>query len=285
MNDGILDIDHVTCVVADPDAAGRQLQALGFSVAPLSVMATAGVANRLVLFEPATVGVANFIELMGIVDRERLPATLLPHLEGERGHRWLVLSGPDAAASVAALRQRGYGLGEPLPIRRELRLESGEVLRIAFDVAMPIEAPLPFNFCQYRTLEHYLHPSLLRHANGARSLTGLLCRSQQPEALLGYFETLFGRPRREHGDGLASVSPAALELLVATDAAWHDWLATALPAQRLHPHQVFGCRIRVDDLAATAAWFAAHGVAGHACRLGLAVAAPVAELGLLVFHQ
>jgi len=55
----IPDIDHLMCGVSDPQKAGETFEKLGFTVSPLSVIPSFGLANRCVLLTPRTTDRGN----------------------------------------------------------------------------------------------------------------------------------------------------------------------------------------------------------------------------------
>jgi hypothetical protein len=282
MKYGIEDIDHIVSAVADAESAGSRLTAMGFTVTPLSVMNNVGVANRLVLFKPMSASAANFIELMGVTDPHALIEPLRPFLRDAGGYRWIVLSGPDAAATYEQLtQQRTYPFGKPIPVQRDWALPSGEVLHIAFNVMMPIDAPIPFNFCEYRTLQHYVRPEFLDHANGAETLSAILCCAEQPEKRLSFFEALFGARRKPVAAGIDAVTPGHVKLMVGGLAAWQDVLRTSVDP----PHGLFACRIKVRDLTQTAAYFRRSGFAAARSELGLLLRSPLDDGTYFLFHD
>jgi hypothetical protein len=244
-----------------------------------------GVANRLVLLRPQSAGTANFIELMSIVDEGKLPESLKLHLLGGKGYRWMVLSGPDAAVTFEELHRHGYPFAPPIPVERDWILPSGEVLHLAFNVMMPIQAPIPFNFCAYRTLEHYLRPEFLSHANGAQTLSALFCQSEQPAECLGYFEALFGCSRRSFGNGLYAVTPNRIDLVIGTPSQWQQLSGHRPPISPTSPHMLVGCSIRVQDLEETERYLLRKGFMPRRTAIGLLVDSPLGDHSTLAFHS
>lgn len=284
MKYGIQEIDHVVSVVRDSEDAGRRLSNIGFTVTPLSIMGSVGLANRLVLFSPQSSGVANFIELMGIVDEGKIPPSLRPYVRGKKGFHWIVLSGPSAAAVFEQLNHGGYAAPTPMRIERDWCLASGEVLHLAFNVMMPIEAPIPFNFCEYRTLQHYVRPEFLTHANGAETLTGILCQSEQPDECLNYFEALFGNARRPLGNDLCVVTPNRVDLIVGSPSAWERVFGRRLAAAQDSPHRLIGCRIKVRNLSETRSYLRDKGLTPDHSAVGLLLDSPLGDDTWLAFH-
>lgn len=282
---GIDDIDHVVAAVDDAYSAGESFARMGFTVTPLSLLHNVGVANRLVLLRPPSRGVANFFEVMSPLPGRPVAPGLRSHLVGSSGYRWIVLSGADAARTHRDLVHNGYSFAPPVEVKRDWQLSDGEVLHVAFDVLLPTDAPLPFNFCAYRTLEHYLRPELLTHPNGARSMTEILCMVDEPEPFLSYFERLFGAARRRWFRGIDAVTPGGVALLVGDQASWQANIGRVTRPQRAGDCTVLGCRVAVDSLRETRALLRDAGFASEECELGLRVASPLQDETSLFFYQ
>lgn len=196
MSYGLLEIDHLLTAV-DLDESESAYERLGFTLTPISVITDIGVANRLALFRPLTPGAANFIELMDVIDESRAVGTAMGELlSGSPGIRSMVLCSPDAQHSYATLARDGFGFSAPIDIERQWELPDGEVLQPSFRVTLPIDAPLRFNFVQYRTLHYYVRPAWLEHENGAMHLTRVFALSSDPQSAIRYFERVFGAQAR-----------------------------------------------------------------------------------------
>lgn len=248
MSYGFLEIDHVLCA-ANPSEGREQYERLGFNLTPISIIESMGIGNRLILFPALTPGAANFIELMGVVDPWRVAAgPMADILSGPPGVRSMVLCSPDAQYSYETLSRDGYPFAPPLDIEREWRLPEGEVLRPSFRVALPIAAPLQFNFCQYRTLHYYLRPEWLEHSNGALHLTRVFALSAEPGVVASYYERVFST-RARVTQGLQELGPGRCLLTIGDRRS----LAALLP-QRWLPEQrgsatYIGFEVRVRSLA------------------------------------
>ena len=245
MRNGIAEMDHLMTAVADPDAAGRDYERLGFTLTPLSVIHEMGLSNRLILFDPLTPDSGNFIELMAVHDAARANPQMRAFLAGPAGTRSMVMASPDADAARAELDRNGYAPGPVHRLARVWELPSGERLDVSFDVLLPIAAPFTFNLCRHRTLQHYLRQEWRQHANGARSLVAVYGVASDPKAAIGYFEALFGRPARQTALGALAVAAAAVELQIFSP----DQFADAFGLARTEGYAGFA--IRVGDLAAT----------------------------------
>jgi len=245
MNHGLIEIDHLLTSVEDPVAAGTSFERMGFTVTPLSRTESMGIMNRLVLMTPVQDGTANFIELMGMSDPARTHPEMRALLAGPEGTRSMVLATLDAQASVDELRIDGYEVARPVSLERKWRLPDGKVLDVAFDVIMPIEAPLLFNACRYRTREHYVRPDWLAHRNGALRMTAVLCCAEDVRAAAAYYSKLFGCAPRPIPSGGLEIMPANVSLRLHEARSVRDRFPGAAPRA---PTGYFGYRIQVRDL-------------------------------------
>jgi hypothetical protein len=225
VKNGISEIDHLLTKVQQPDQAGAYFEHLGFTVTPISQIESMGLCNRLVLFEPLTKGSANFIELMGVTQHEKMPPGMADLLHGPQGVRSMVMTTPDAHAARAELLSNGYPMGEVHHIARDWVLPDLR-LQVEFDVLLPVPAPFAFNLCRYFTLQHYIRPEWTGHANGIRHLEAVYCVSTEPRKDLQYYETLFG-VTATGSDGLGwTVSPGQVQLTVLSLQAWEQTFGT-----------------------------------------------------------
>ncbi len=249
-------IDHLMTKVDSPREAGDWFERCGFSVTPYSEIDAMGLCNRLVLFDPGRPGLANFVELMGVLPDRPVQPAMNQLLAGPAGPRSMVMVSQDAHATRDELLRRGFAPGPVHSVQREWVLP-GERLHLAFDVLLPMPAPLPFNVCRYHTLQHYLRPQWLKHPNGARSMAAVLGVVDDVAQAAQFYETLLGAPARDAGPGHAVVvqGPAALELL---DAAAYARLTGSTV---LRQPGLAGYRLRCDDARATAGWFERAGAA------------------------
>ena len=219
MKNGILEIDHLLTKVEQPELAGVHFERLGFTVTPLSPIESMGLCNRLVLFAPLTSGSANFIELMGVSDSQRLPPSMAQLMQGPPGIRSMVMVTPEAHAARAELVQSGYPFGEVHHVSREWVMPD-ERIQVEFDVLLPVPAPFAFNVCRYFSLQHYTRPDWTLHANGIRNLEAVYCIAHQPKQAVRYYEDLFGAPAIGSDAQGWSVSPGQVALTVFSPESW-----------------------------------------------------------------
>jgi hypothetical protein len=209
MANGILDIDHVMCQVADTEQARTTFERLGFRASPRSSIANGGVANRLLMFTPKGDGVANFIELMQVEDRGRLESQMADVLAGAPGIKSLVNALDDADTARSGHTAAGFAMLDVWPKERTWRLPSGEELLFAFRVLLPAphQVPLMFNGVEYLTLHHYLRPEFQRHPNGALRWTRVsaVIDDDRLDDAVAVYERLYGSSA-ERGDGQATIA-------------------------------------------------------------------------------
>lgn len=259
MTYGFFEIDHLLASAVDPYRGGDQYERLGFTVTPISIIESLGVGNRLVLLRPLTDGTAAFFECMGVVDPEHVAPAMASLLDGHEGIRSMVLASSDVDASREKLLIDGHTCDPPIDVEREWELPSGEVLRPAFRVTLPVEAPLRFNFCSYRTLHLYLRDAWLRHDNGARHLTDVFAVAHDAASVAGYFERIFASSAARE-NGIHSVGPGRVRLRIGDRASLQrflpgEWLPAAGDAAR---YAGFG--VEVESLPALRALLDGRGV-------------------------
>jgi hypothetical protein len=158
-------IDHLLTYVRDGAEAATTFSKLGFTLSPVSHIEAMGITNQMVLFAEAAPGCANFIELMSVADRARLPPPMASLLSGEERVKSMVLATPDAARCHAHLTGLGMPFAPPLHVRREWVLEGGSSVYPEFDVLLPQDAGLTFNACRYHDVDLYRRPEWTQHAN------------------------------------------------------------------------------------------------------------------------
>ena len=240
-------IDHLLTHVESLDDAADLFHRMGFQLSPVSHIEAMGVVNRVVLMRPGVRDSANFIELMSVRDRSRLPASMAPVLSGPSRIGSMVL----AAADIEALPRRIAAAGlHPAPItrvRREWAIPGEQSVFPEFDVMLPVEAPLRFNACRYENVELYRRSDWLAHPNGARRFSAVFAVAPDPQQLR-FFESILGIPARElQGGGLCFCDGhVRFEILTAAEAAARvgiEHCTTPGP-------QYLGYEIEVDDLRA-----------------------------------
>lgn len=250
-----LQIDHLMNKVDSPQDAGAWFERCGFTVTPLSLIGSMGLSNRLVLFEPSLAGCANFIELMGVVPGAQVHPGMGQLLAGDEGMRSMVLVSQDAEASRVLLAGDGFAPGEVHHVTRQWELPD-ESLDLAFDVLLPIAAPLMFNVCRYYTLQHYLRPQWLLHPNGVQRIDSVLGVVEDLAGVAALYERIFGMAPAQLAPGHLLLEPGAISLELFTASAY------AAAGGGHHPAGFAGYRLACQEIHETAAWFDRAGVNG-----------------------
>lgn len=252
-----LQIDHLMNKVDSPQDAGDWFERCGFTVTPLSVIDSMGLCNRLVLFEPDYAGCANFIELMGVIPGAAVQTAMAELLNGKDGSRSMVLMSKDAKVTHAQLKQRGFEPDQVHHVTRQWVLPN-ETLDLAFDVILPMPAPLTFNVCRYYTLQHYLRPLWLKHKNGVLRISSVMGVVQDVMQAAAYYERLFGLKPRTVSHGHVLFEPGAIALELFSKDTYSESGGTAGTATGFS-----GYKLACVDPKETKAWFADAGVDGE----------------------
>lgn len=279
MNSGISALDHLLCAVEHAQTAGDDFEKLGFTVTPISRIERAGVENRLVAFRPAATGVANYIELMGVIDRSRLPDALSWLLVGPASARCLMFGSDDAARTREALVERGLAPEPMHSYQRDWTLASGEVLQVAFDVVEPMRAPFAFGVCRHRTLHHYTRPEFTQHPNGAERILAVYLVSDQPKEDGAFYEELLGEPLDHVGDG-ASLGRREVALHFMTASTYSKRFPGAAVRPGIAGYQV-GCRSQSE----TARYLAHAGIQASPAETGFYVGSAATHGQLVHFTE
>ena len=206
-------IDHLLTYVDDLEGAATLFRRMGFTLSPVSHIAAMGISNYLVLMTPVKSGFANFIELMGIQDRTKLPAQMRPLLSGPQAIKSMVLAASDIQTAHHAIAGEGFNVSSPVHVKREWVVGPGESVFPEFDVILPFSAPLTFNCCRYFNVELYLRPEWLVHANTAKGIRSVLAIAKDPAALVKTFAAIFSEPLSE-ASGMARVMSGGVELVI-----------------------------------------------------------------------
>lgn len=228
--------DHLVLPVSGLDAARERLTRLGFTVAPNGVHPF-GTANCCVFLADAT-----FLEPLAVVDaavagREAGAGNVFVRHDrdfrarnGEEGLSAVVYGTENAEEDHARFADAGMSAGDILNFAREFATPDGGRDRAAFRLAFARPAQAPD--CLFFAVERVVVPevdrsALLRHANGATGIAGVLMTAPRPAALAGFLEQVTGTTAQIAAEGVVLRS-AAFELRVLTPAAFAA--QTGLPA-------------------------------------------------------
>jgi Glyoxalase-like domain len=234
-------LDHLLTKVSDSHAAGQWFEARGFTVSPVSIIASMGIQNRLVLFNSGVAGTANFIELMAIQPGAQVQDAMGRLLSSADGTRSIVLVTEDAHACASHLSALGFAPGEVHHVQRKWELP-GETLDLEFDVLLPIQAPLKFNVCKYFTLQHYLRDEWTTHANGVSHLSAIHGVVKAAEHAAETFARVLGRVPEKVTVGHHKIVSEAVSLHVFESAAYEEF------SGKLRPEGIVGYALESKNL-------------------------------------
>jgi hypothetical protein len=209
-------IDHCFSLVADLDAAAAQFAALGFTISPRGMHSEAkGSANHTIMFPD------DYYEILGLLRPTPLNAPRYQMLE-ERGEGLHAIACriDDARAAEDALGKLGIATHSLSDFDRPVDLPGGGQGIAAFSTLSfaPDEVPFGMVFmCQHRSRETVWLPDLLKHANTACGLAGIVAQSDTPEADAQAFARLWADGTVEPTEGgsivLTGANSAPLTLL------------------------------------------------------------------------
>jgi hypothetical protein len=185
-------LDHVGYFVADLEAAGRQLERLGFQVSPLNVQCNAnergallptGTSNRLALLD------RGFIEGLAATGQTPLADRLREAIARYQGLHLIALTHADTGAQRSRLTKAGFAMQGIVNLRRRVATPEGE-RQMAFSVlrtepGQMAEGRVPMLTNQTPDLLWTL--GAMTHENRVDALTGLLiCVGDPAEAASRY---------------------------------------------------------------------------------------------------
>lgn len=196
---GELTLDHSGHFIAEEAAARRALEALGFSVTPLS----AQVAPDPETGEARLTGTGNICVMLGQGYLEFLLHTadtalgreFRAALERRAGLHLAAFGSIDAAADHARLTAAGVAMRPLVYFSRMVATPEGEE-RAAFTVARLAEGAMPEGRVQIVTHHNpgaLWQPRWMTHPNGARALRGLVVSAPDPEEARARFARVLGQ--------------------------------------------------------------------------------------------
>jgi catechol 2,3-dioxygenase-like lactoylglutathione lyase family enzyme len=212
MRNGITGIDHTLVGVRDLETARILWERLGFATSARGKHMGWGTANYCIMFPD------DYIELLGIVDPAQFTNNLDKFLETREGLVGLAFATESGDQTAAALAARGLHPAAPRDLARQLELPEGTVLpRFKLVFLPPEETPALSSFvCQHLTPEFLRRPEWLDHPNGAIGLAGATVIVDDPAALVGRYERLFGPARVNTTDDIVSVHAGRHRLVFCT---------------------------------------------------------------------
>ncbi len=239
------DIDHVMLISRDLAQARSVYERMGFTVTPLTSHPH-GTANHLILFQ------RDFIELLGVVDLERLDAhsaAAQVFLQIREGLAAVALPTSDAKRDREALLRRGLEPSDLYSFDRPVTLPDGRETRAVVDTVWAPEpsAPLVQTFLsRQHVAEAIWVPEWQAHPNGASAIAWLTLVADDPAAALeSHFAAFLDAEVLRGARGRRSfATPRGEVRILGPD----DYLATyGAPAEATRPY-IAGVGIRVIDL-------------------------------------
>ncbi|MGE0715388.1 MAG: VOC family protein [Alphaproteobacteria bacterium] len=279
-------IDHLAHWVPDEAAASARLEALGFTLAPLSHQVTragpdappvsAGTANRTIMLQQ------GYIEILTTTGDTPNARTLQKGMARYVGVHLIAFGLADPDATSARLTTAGF---EPLPVvrlEREIETESGAPGHVRFRVLRVAPEAMPegrIQFCKHLTPENMWQGRWLDHANGATGLASILIAVPDPDETTARLGRFLGRAATTRADGARQWSLERGSLVV-TDAAGATRLTgAAVPTTPC----MAAYALTVADLGATGAHLQRNGIPGAVAGDALTVDAGPAVGGRIAF--
>lgn len=230
---GSLFLDHVSHFVPDLAAAARALEALGFTVTPVSEQRTqdgpAGTANVCVMLEH---GYLEFLApTADTPNAQRLRATMQRY----PGVHLCCFGTPDAEGEHRRLADHGFA---PQPIV-DLQRETAEKQTAKFKVVRAAPEKMPegrIQFVQHLAPEAIWRPQYLGHTNTVVKLACVFVVARDAaddSARWAEFAALLPRHVGETAGGYVHLPTARGHVLVGARANWQELLGEAPPAPAL----------------------------------------------------
>jgi Glyoxalase-like domain len=283
-----LDLDHAGLFVPDMDAAAAALQAMGFTLTPLTPQRTAppcpgeppapaGMANRCIMLA------GGYIEVLVAEEGADTPVArqLRAALDRHTGLHLIAFGTADALAERRRLDEAGYAPLPLVPLERPVATaEGGELARFSVVRVPPgTMAEGRIQFVRQHTPDLVWQPRFLGHRNRAAALAEVLLCVADPDEAAARYARFAGRPA-------APIAPGHWRL--ATDRGRLTFmdpatLADALPGIEV-PTLPFMAALTLasGDLAVTRAVLAAGGCAHRDPSPGVVRIEPPPALGATV---
>ncbi|HVV60281.1 MAG TPA: VOC family protein [Pseudolabrys sp.] len=178
-------IDHIVHAVRDLDAAAELYRRMGFTVGARNRHSW-GTHNYIVQM-PGT-----FIELLTLAEPEKLGDDGFSNLFGaytgdflkrHEGLSLLILESRDARDDEQAFGRAGVAASEVMRFEREGKRPDGSIVKVAFSLAFAQDKAAPdihFATCQQHYPENFWNPKFQVHANGVRSVSGVVIVAGEP---------------------------------------------------------------------------------------------------------
>ena len=179
-------LDHIVHAVHDLEAAAAFYQNLGFTVGARNKHPW-GTHNRIIQLD------GSYIELLTVGKPEKITPHV-PHsfsfgafhrdfLAREQGLAMLLLHSSDAKTDNAAWHAAGIGDFDIFSFEREGKRPDGSAVKLAFSLIFAADRNAPdagFGACQHHYPENFWNRAFQNHANGVKSIAGVVLVADQP---------------------------------------------------------------------------------------------------------
>jgi hypothetical protein len=191
-------VDHVGYFVRDLDAAGAQLERLGFRVSATNIQTNAdasgalkpsGTSNRLAKLK------YGFLEMLAATHDTPLAEQFKQQIARYSGLQLIAFSAADMRRERARLVEAGFAMQEVVELKRRDRTLAGEP-EVHFSVLRPqpdVMAEGRIQWVRPNTPDTVWRPETITTENGAEGLTDTLICVENPEAVAARYGRYVGR--------------------------------------------------------------------------------------------
>lgn len=261
-------LDHVVHAVRDVDAAAEFYRRIGFTVGARNRHPW-GTHNRIVQFGNAC------IELLEVAEPEKIP----PHgqrsfsfgafnrnfLAAREGLSMLILNSSNAAADARVFEVAGIGAFEVLDFSRDGKRPDGTEAKLAFSLAFAQDAASPdvgFAACQHHFPQNFWNPAFQSHANGAKTMPGVVLVADNPTDHHIFLKAFTGlRDLHSNSLGIKAVTENG-DVEIMEEVAFRDRTGVAIKPDGVGM-TLNALRIAVADIAAVEALHREGGIASR----------------------
>ncbi|MDD9913493.1 MAG: VOC family protein [Rhodospirillaceae bacterium] len=190
--------DHIGYFVPDLDAAGAQLEKLGFQVSGINTQYNENAAGELVLTGTSNKLVKltrGFVEVLAATSQSALADQLKQMLARYQGLHVIALTHPDMDRTAARLSEVEIATQDVVRMRRKVTVR-GEDTLMAYTILRVKPGAFPEGRLQIltnHTPENFWLSGEMDHPNGADRLTDLLICVEDVEDAVARYERFFGK--------------------------------------------------------------------------------------------
>jgi Glyoxalase-like domain len=283
-------LDHIVHAVGDLDAAAKFYARAGFAVGSRN-RHPFGTHNRIVQLTNC------YIEIVEVAEPEKIA----PHaarsfsfgafnrdfVVRREGFSMVLLNSRDAALDARSFEAAGIGGFDVFDFAREGKRPDGSIVKLAFSLAYAADPASPdvrFAACQHHFPENFWDPAFQAHANGARSVKGVMMVAADPAGHRAFLEAFTGVLAVQSNAGGVTARTENGEIEILPPAEYRDQVGT--PVRPIGRGMTLNAmRFTVEDISRTEALHRQIGLASsrHAGRL--IVAPDTAHGATLIFEK